>query len=82
MVEAFQTELLPVAAQLTARLCESYVRLAKESLAQEEAESQNSIDLEMMDNLDDGKTFAAMGVAKTIGTVRPLLCCCPDCALV
>ncbi|KAJ6583909.1 armadillo-type protein [Mycena vulgaris] len=37
MVEAFQTELLPVAAQLTARLCESYLRLAKESLVAEES---------------------------------------------
>jgi importin-7 len=90
MVEAFQTELLPVAAQLTARLvgspclvsvcwyrsfepqCDSYMRLARESLAQEEAEAQNGgvneLDLVMGDT-DDDKTFSAMGVAKTIGTV-------------
>ncbi|KAF5377980.1 hypothetical protein D9615_006718 [Tricholomella constricta] len=66
MVDAFQTELLPVAAQLTARLCESYLRLAKESLAQEEAD----VDLEtLVSDVDEDKTFAAMGVAKTISTI-------------
>ncbi|KAF8074028.1 armadillo-type protein [Lyophyllum atratum] len=69
MVNAFQTELLPVAAQLTARLCESYLRLAKESLSQEETDSQN-VDLDgLLANVDEDKTFAAMGVAKTIGTI-------------
>ncbi|GLB38717.1 putative ARM repeat-containing protein [Lyophyllum shimeji] len=69
MVDAFQTELLPVAAQLTARLCESYLRLAKESLAQEETDSQN-VDLDnLMSSVDEDKTFAAMGVAKTISTI-------------
>ncbi|KAF9465308.1 armadillo-type protein [Collybia nuda] len=69
MVEAFQTELLPVAAQLTARLCESYLRLARETVTQEETDSQN-VDLETaMSEVDDDKTFAAMGIAKTIGTI-------------
>lgn len=46
------------------------MRLARESLAQEEAESQNGIDLDSaMGDADDGKTFSAMGVAKTISTV-------------
>lgn len=70
MVEAYQTELLPVAAQLTARLCELYMRLARETLAQEEAEAQNGAELDsVMGDMDDDKTFSAMGVAKTIGTV-------------
>ncbi|KAK7054442.1 Nonsense-mediated mRNA decay protein 5 [Paramarasmius palmivorus] len=69
MVDQFQAELLPVAAQLTQSLCDSYLRLAKESLAQDEIEG-GSGDLEsiMMDG-DDDKTYAAMGVAKTIWTI-------------
>ncbi|TFK52379.1 ARM repeat-containing protein [Heliocybe sulcata] len=68
MVESFQGELLPVAAQLTARLCESYMRLVKENIAQEHTTGD---DLEgiIESNGDDDKVFAAMGVAKTIGTV-------------
>ncbi|RDB14686.1 hypothetical protein Hypma_016434 [Hypsizygus marmoreus] len=66
MVNAFQTELLPVAVQLTARLCESYLRLAKESLAQEETD----VDIDTFSNyVDEDKTFAAMGVAKTLETI-------------
>ncbi|TFK34758.1 armadillo-type protein [Crucibulum laeve] len=69
MVDRFQTELLPVAAQLTARLCESYMRLARESAAQEELEAQN-LELEnILSEADDDKTFAAMGVAKTLTTI-------------
>ncbi|KAJ7031549.1 armadillo-type protein [Mycena alexandri] len=70
MVEAFQTELLPVAAQLTARLCDSYLRLIKESLVAEElyADVDTSIEVIMV-NADEDKTYAAMGVAKTIGTI-------------
>jgi len=45
------------------------LRLAKESLAQEETDSQN-VDLDsLVSNVDEDKTFAAMGVAKTISTV-------------
>ncbi|KAG6919218.1 hypothetical protein DXG01_008013 [Tephrocybe rancida] len=68
MVDAFQTELLPVASQLTSRLCESYLRLAKEAIAQEETDGQN-IDLDSITDVDDEKTFTAMGVAKTISTI-------------
>ncbi|KAF9013048.1 armadillo-type protein [Cyathus striatus] len=69
MVDRFQTELLPVAAQLTARLCESYLRLARESAAQEEADAQNVDADGALVDVDDDKTFAAMGIAKTIGTI-------------
>ncbi|THU92451.1 ARM repeat-containing protein [Dendrothele bispora CBS 962.96] len=75
MVEQFQSELLPVAAQLIQRLCESYLRLAKESTAENiidssTAASSSTEDLEaMMADTDDDKTYAAMGVAKTIWTV-------------
>ncbi|KAJ7696679.1 armadillo-type protein [Mycena rosella] len=69
MVEAFQTELLPVAAQLTARLCDSYLRLIKESLVAEDTDvGEASLDA-MLAGGDDDKTYAAMGVAKTIGTI-------------
>lgn len=47
--------------------CESYMRLAKESMAQEEAAV--STDYDVVDG-DDDKTYAAMNIAKTIGTVR------------
>ncbi|KAK2463383.1 hypothetical protein APHAL10511_004609 [Amanita phalloides] len=67
MVDCFQTELLPVATQLAARLCESYMRLAKESKAQEDAAL--SVDDDAVGDGDDDKTYAAMNVAKTIGTV-------------
>ncbi|KAG5220656.1 nonsense-mediated mrna decay protein [Salix suchowensis] len=59
MVEQFQTELLPVAAQLTARL----------NASQEETGTQH-VDLESLPEVDEDKTFAAMGVSKTISTVR------------
>ncbi|KAG6900147.1 hypothetical protein C0993_002296 [Termitomyces sp. T159_Od127] len=68
MVDAFQTELLPVAAQLTQRLCDSYLRLAKEALAQEENDGEH-IGLDSITDVDDDKTFTAMGVAKTISTI-------------
>ncbi len=42
------------------------MRLAKESIAQEEA--ANATDYEVGDG-DDDKTYAAMNIAKTIGTV-------------
>ncbi|KAF7298645.1 Importin N-terminal domain-containing protein [Mycena indigotica] len=69
MVNAFQTELLPVAAQLTARLCESYMRLIKESLAAPEQPELGNISFDALNNMDDDKTYAAMGFAKTISTV-------------
>ncbi|KAG6856227.1 hypothetical protein H0H87_006321 [Tephrocybe sp. NHM501043] len=68
MVDAFQTELLPVATQLTSRLCETYLRLVKEALAQEETDGQN-VDLDSISGMDDDKTFTAMGVSKTISTI-------------
>ncbi|KAJ7214009.1 armadillo-type protein [Mycena pura] len=77
MVEAFQTELLPVAAQLTARLCDSYLRLVKESLSAEEPELGDA-SLDAMNVGDDDKTYAAMGVAKTIGTVVSAVDSSPD----
>lgn len=88
MVEQFQEELLPVAAQLTSRLvrclftlfslrflfgtqCESYLRLARESSIQDSVADSSANDLEsVMADADDDKTYAAMGVAKTIYTVR------------
>ncbi|KAH9969835.1 ARM repeat-containing protein [Russula dissimulans] len=70
MVEHFQDELLPVAAQLTARLCESYNRLLREAIANEESAPKGD-DLETLMDADaeDDKTYAAMGVAKTLSTI-------------
>ncbi|KAI0057803.1 ARM repeat-containing protein [Artomyces pyxidatus] len=70
MVDQFQAELLPVAAQLTSRLCESYIRLARESLVHDDGAAQGA-DLEsvMESDGEDDKTYAAMGVAKTIATI-------------
>ncbi|KAI0657254.1 ARM repeat-containing protein [Cubamyces menziesii] len=70
MVETYQAELLPVAAELTARLCETYARLAKESQNADEVDpSTVDIDAIMESEGNEDKTFAAMGVAKTISTV-------------
>ncbi|KAG2138570.1 armadillo-type protein, partial [Suillus bovinus] len=70
MVDRFQNELMPVASQLTARLCESYLRLAREGLAQQNEAIPDSIDVEsLVSDADDDKVYGAMGVAKTIGTV-------------
>ncbi|KAI0079480.1 ARM repeat-containing protein [Panus rudis PR-1116 ss-1] len=70
MVEQYQTELLPVAAELTARLCETYTRLARESVTAEESAPAGDIDaLISSGDVGEDKTFAAMGVAKTIGTI-------------
>ncbi|CDO69881.1 hypothetical protein BN946_scf184884.g40 [Trametes cinnabarina] len=70
MVETYQTELLPVAAELTARLCETYARLAKESQSAEDIDA-SAVDMDsiMENDINEDKTFAAMGVAKTISTV-------------
>jgi hypothetical protein len=49
--------------------CESYLRLAKESLAQTEQDiATDDIDA-ILQSEDEDKTFVAMGMAKTIGTV-------------
>lgn len=91
MVEHYQNELLPVAAELTARLvssgsihpylitetelllqCETYTRLARESLPGNDDQQEVDVD-HYMDERGEDKTFAAMGVAKTIGTVRIIL---------
>ncbi|KAH8989143.1 ARM repeat-containing protein [Lactarius akahatsu] len=70
MVEHFQDELLPVAAQLTARLCESYMRLVREAIASEEnAPKGDDLETFMEAESDDDKTYAAMGVAKTLSTI-------------
>ncbi|KAI0786127.1 ARM repeat-containing protein [Abortiporus biennis] len=69
MVEQYQTELLPVAAELTARLCETYSRLAREIAANEESENTLDMDALMQQESGEDKTFAAMGIAKTIATI-------------
>ncbi|KZT65852.1 ARM repeat-containing protein [Daedalea quercina L-15889] len=70
MVEQYHQELLPVAAELTARLCETYSRLAKEAQVLDETDTNNvDMDALMENDAGEDKTFMAMGVAKTIGTI-------------
>ncbi|KAG8214391.1 armadillo-type protein [Butyriboletus roseoflavus] len=69
MVEQFQDELLPVATELTSRLCESYLRLTREGLAQASETSMDSVDVETLLDTDEDKVYGAMGVAKTISTI-------------
>ena len=48
--------------------CDSFLRLAKESVVHEQVEE--NIDLEsLVAEVDDDKCFAAMSIAKTISTV-------------
>ncbi|KAG8955960.1 hypothetical protein FRC04_006408 [Tulasnella sp. 424] len=69
-IEEFKDELLPVAPQLVARLCESYTRVLGEQAAKADAEAEAG-DLETdASKLDtDDKTMALMGITKTIATV-------------
>ncbi|KAF8576887.1 ARM repeat-containing protein [Ramaria rubella] len=67
MVKHYSTELLPVAAQLTARLCELYQRLVKETVASQPEEDDTTYDTALNDVGED-KTYAAMGMSKTILT--------------
>ncbi|KAH8091016.1 armadillo-type protein [Cristinia sonorae] len=69
IVEQYQTELLPVAAELTSRLCETYIRLARESVTADDSGNDLDIDALREDSPGEDKTFTAMGVAKTIGTI-------------
>ena len=50
--------------------CESYIRLLREAIASEESAPKGD-DLEALMDADgeDDKTYAAMGVAKTLSTV-------------
>ncbi|KAG2125236.1 hypothetical protein BD769DRAFT_1668960 [Suillus cothurnatus] len=69
LARSCKNELLPVASQLTARLCESYLRLAREGLAQQKEAAPDSIDVEsLVTDGDDDKVYGTMGVAKTIET--------------
>jgi len=49
------------------------MRLAREAASQDEAEGHNAnLESIMENNTEDDKIYAAMGVAKTIGTVSAL----------
>ncbi|KAG8945281.1 hypothetical protein FRC04_001058 [Tulasnella sp. 424] len=69
-IEEFKDELLPLAPQLVARLCESYTRVLGEQAAKADAETEAG-DLETdASKLDtDDKTMALMRITKTITTV-------------
>lgn len=91
MVKYYSAELLPVAAQLTARLvsgvwaiyvkvssscseqCELYQRLVKETVASLPDEEEDTTYDASFNDLGEDKTYAAMGMSKTILTVRHLL---------
>ena len=48
--------------------CESYLRLAREGLAQASETSMDNVDVDTLLDTDDDKVYGAMGVAKTIST--------------
>lgn len=70
LVDRYQTELLPVASQLAQRLCETYIKLVRDTVA---GQDDGAIDLDSLVTApaadDEDKTLHAMGVAKTISTV-------------
>jgi hypothetical protein len=47
--------------------------LARESIAQDEADPNADME-SLLSDADDDKTYAAMGIAKTIGTVCGFYC--------
>jgi importin-7 len=51
------------------RQCESYLRLAGENVAQEEAQMNGTEMQSDRSDEEEDKTYAAMGVAKTLSTV-------------
>lgn len=58
---------------ITCIQCESYMRLAREGLAQQSEAAPDNIDVDsLISDGEDDKVYGAMGVAKTIGTVRVL----------
>lgn len=72
IVEQYQVELLPVAAELVAHLCSTYMRYVTEVAAKESELDANQVEFDDIDtDVDNDKSFAAMGVAKTILTVSP-----------
>ncbi|KAF7298272.1 Importin N-terminal domain-containing protein [Mycena chlorophos] len=71
---AFQTELLPRrgAAYCTTLQCGSYMHLIKESLAAEQTAELGDATVDAVSAGDENKTYAGMGVVKTIATVKVL----------
>lgn len=49
--------------------CESYLRLAREGLAQASETGLDNVDVDTLLDTDEDKVYGAMGVAKTISTV-------------
>jgi len=49
--------------------CESYLRLAREGLAQTGETNLDNVDIDTILDTDEDKVYGAMGVAKTISTV-------------
>ena len=49
--------------------CESYLRLAREGLAQPSETNLDNVDIDTILDTDEDKVYGAMGVVKTISTV-------------
>ncbi|KIJ55033.1 hypothetical protein M422DRAFT_201012 [Sphaerobolus stellatus SS14] len=77
MVKHYTNELLPVAAELTTRLCQLYQRLVQESVANQTEEDED-IAVEKIDDLAEDKVYSAMGMAKTILTIIQAMESSPD----
>ncbi|RXW25385.1 hypothetical protein EST38_g469 [Candolleomyces aberdarensis] len=69
IVEQYQVELLPVAAELVAHLCATYMRYVQEIASKEADADPTQIEFDDISGDDNDKSFSAMGVAKTILTV-------------
>ena len=65
-VQLYATELLPVSAQLTSRLANTYMRYVQEVIQLEGAEEPSDSALEASEN----KMFTLAALLKTTGTVR------------
>ncbi|KZV95467.1 ARM repeat-containing protein [Exidia glandulosa HHB12029] len=69
LVEHFDTELMPVATQLTMRLVATYMRLMADVASEDPEESDVGMSYSEDDIGAEDKTFAAMGTCKTIRTI-------------
>ena len=64
---------------LILKQCDSFLRLAKESVVHEQVEEITDLE-SLVAEVDDDKCFAAMSIAKTISTVRYPLSLFDGCA--
>lgn len=69
IVAYYQEELLPVAVELTVRLCDTYLRLATEVASKNRDNPESDIGNPLEFDGGEDKEITAMNIAQTIGTV-------------